>query len=254
MFYIDNQSAEWEKVRDLKERTKNMMLSVLRYVPLVVCLVCLGFYLFSGVDMSVEGLRNFAPEQPLLAAVFMVLLYAFKSLTIFFPIAVLNILGGFLFDPLYALIVNSVGVLVELTVSYWVGRFSGAGFAEKMYAKYPRIREMIGTESRDNFVLAFLLHVVCFLPGDAVSMCFGARKMPFFIFLVASFLGVLPGMAATTLLGSNITDPLSPMFWLFVVLIAGISISSVLIYIIWRKKKGQKRLLSPCESSERRSS
>lgn len=221
----------------MKEKVKNILLSVLRFIPLVICMVCLGFYLFSGRDLSAEGLRNFAPEKSSLAVAFMVLLYAFKSLAIFFPVAVLDILGGFLFEPKYALIVNSVGILAELTVSYWIGRFSGAGFVEKVYAKYPKIKETIGTAERENFILSFLLHVVCFLPGDAVSMCCGARKMPFFIFLIGSFLGMLPGMIATTLLGSNITDPTSPMFWVFVILIAAISGISVLIYYLWKKNR-----------------
>ncbi|MCD8118037.1 MAG: VTT domain-containing protein [Lachnospiraceae bacterium] len=183
-----------------------------------------------------ENLEELAPEEPLYAVVFMILLYAFKSLTVFFPIAVLNILGGFLFMPGYALIVNSIGVLVELTISYWAGRISGAGLVERMCAKYPKLGEVLGERESDSLFLTFLLHMVCFLPGDAVSMCFGARKMPFFKFLIGSFLGVLPGMAATTLLGSNITDPTSPAFWIFVGLIAGISALSVLIYFLWKMK------------------
>ncbi len=223
----------------MKDNSKNILMSALRFVPLVICMICLGYYLFSGADLSLEGLENFAPEQPHLAAVFLIFLYAFKSLSIFFPIAVLDILGGFLFEPLIALLVNSVGILVELTVSYWTGRCSGAGFAEKMYIKYPKIREIIGIEESDHFFLAFLLHAVCFLPCDVVSMCLGARKMSFPVFLAGSFLGMLPGMIVTTLLGTSIEDPSSPMFWFFVGLIAVISVLSVLIYYFWRRNKSR---------------
>ena len=102
----------------MKNKAKSILLNILRFAPLVVCAVFMGFYLFSGKEITAEGLLNFAPEEPLYAALFLILLYAFKSLTVFFPIIVLNVLGGFLFEPDHALIVNTVGVLVELAIPY----------------------------------------------------------------------------------------------------------------------------------------
>ena len=71
------------------KKFKNTLLTILRFAPLVVCAVFMGFYLFSGEEITAESLLNFAPEEPLYAALFLVLLYAFKSLTVVFPIIVL---------------------------------------------------------------------------------------------------------------------------------------------------------------------
>jgi len=146
-------------------------------------------------------------------------------------------LGGFLFEPHHALIVNTVGVLVELAIPYWIGRASGAGFADKLCKKHPKLGEIIGESGSNNFFMSFFLRVISCLPGDAISMYFGARKVPFWTSLLASFLGTLPGVVAATLLGINITDPSSPMFWVSIALTAGISAISFLVYFLWRRSK-----------------
>ena len=221
----------------MKNKIKKILLTVLRFAPLIICAVCMCIYLFSGEEITAESLLNFAPEEPLYAALFLVLLYAFKSLTVFFPIIVLKVLGGFLFEPHHALIVNTVGVLVELAIPYWIGRASGAGFADRLCKKHPKLAEIIGEGSNNNFFMSFFLRVISCLPGDAVSMYFGARKVPFWTCLLASFLGTFPGMVAATLLGMNITDPSSPMFWVSIGLTVGISVISFLVYFLWRRAK-----------------
>lgn len=222
------------------KKIKSILLTILRFAPLALCAIFMCIYLFSGEEVTVESLLNFAPEEPLFAAIFLVLLYAFKSLTVFFPIIVLNVLGGFLFEPDHALIINSIGVLVELTIPYWIGRASGTNFADKLCQKYPKLAKIIGEGSNNNFFMSFFLRVISCLPGDAISMYFGARKVPFWTCLLGSFLGTLPGMVAATLLGMNITDPSSPMFWVSIGLTIGISAISFLVYFLWKRAKKKR--------------
>ena len=119
----------------MKQKIKIILLTILRFAPLIVCAVFMCIYLFSGEDITAESLLNFAPEEPLYAALFLIMLF-----------------------------------------------------------------------------MSFFLRVISCLPGDTISMYFGASKMPFWTCLLGSFLGTLPGMVASTLLGMSITDPSSPMF------------------------------------------
>lgn len=221
-------------------KTKNILLTVLRFAPLVICAVFMCIYLFSGEEITAESLLNFAPEEPVYAALFLVLLYAFKSLTMFFPIIILNVLGGFLFEPDHALIVNTVGVIVELAIPYWIGRASGAGLADKLCEKHKGLSRIFAMEAQNQNFLSFFLRTLFCLPGDAISMYFGAIKMPFHKYMLSSFLGILPGTIASTLLGTSITDPHSPMFWVSTGLTIGFAAISFLAYIFWRKSKKKK--------------
>ena len=120
-------------------------------LPLGTCLGLMGWYLWGNTAVTAEGLSRVAPTHPWVAAGFLLLLYAFKSLTVVFPILVLNVLGGFLFHPLPALLLNSVGTLVELTIPYWVGRCSGAGLADRLCQKHPRVDALASQTAANPF-------------------------------------------------------------------------------------------------------
>ncbi len=210
---------------------------VLRLAPLIICVIFMCLYLFAGKDVTVQELMNYAPKEPICAAIFVVLLYAFKSLTVFFPIIALNVLGGFLFEPAQALIVNCIGVIVELTIPYWIGRISGRELAVKIEKKHPRLASVFGAKSESLFFLSVFLRALFCLPGDAISMYFGAIKMPYPKYIFGSFIGILPGTVAATLLGMSITDPSSPMFWVSASLTIGFAILSFILYYFWKKGK-----------------
>lgn len=216
------------------------LLTFLRILPLIICLTVVVGYLLFGEELSVEAILHYAPANPVLAAVFLVLLYGVKGLSIFFPITVLYIAGGFLFPTPIALLVNTVGVAVELTVPFWMGWISGEEFSARLIQKYPKLGEIITAQQSSAFSLSFFLRVISCLPADAVSMYLGASKMPFAKYLIGSILGTIPGTITTTLIGASITDPASPMFWISVILTVGISAASFLIYFLWRKSKKRK--------------
>lgn len=224
----------------MKNKLKSFLLGVVRFVPLAVCAIFMLIYLFGGKSFSVEDILNYTPDSKVFAAFFIVAMYAFKSLTVVFPITLLNIAGGFLFTPFHAIIVNSVGVIAELTVPYWIGRVSGSNSAGRFLAKHPKLSEMMEKNANNSFFKAFFLRVIAILPGDAISMYLGATKLPFGVYLLGSFLGTFPSMVAATLVGTSITDPTSPMFWISIISTVSISLISVLIYWIWSKHRKEE--------------
>lgn len=216
-------------------RFKKILFTLARFAPLVICLVLMGTYLLSGETITPETLKGFAPSAPLLAAGFLIALYAFKSLTVVFPIIVLNVLGGFLFAPAQALFFNGLGVAVELAIPYWIGRLSGADLVHRLECKYPKFSQIFGEKSDNQFFLSFFLRAIFCLPGDLVSMYFGAISMSFGKYMLGSFLGMMPGTIAATLLGMSITEPTSPLFWVSVGATVGVSVISFVAYHLWKK-------------------
>lgn len=213
------------------------MFSLLRALPLLLCIILITAYLLFDGEITVEAIIHYAPANLWLAAGFLWLLYAVKSLSIIFPRIILNIAGGFLFPPLIAVFVNMTGILIELTIPYGLGRISRKASAEKLIKKYPAIKDIVARQKGNALFISFFLRTISCLPGDVVSMYLGATKMPFAKYLIGSFLGTIPGMIAATLIGSSITDPTSPLFWISVTLMAAISAASFLIYYLWRQKK-----------------
>lgn len=204
-------------------------------LPLFLCVVLALRYLAAGGTFSVEAVLRYTPEKPALAAAALVLFYAVKSLSVVFPLVVLEIAGGHLFSSPIALVVNCIGLVVCSTIPYCVGRLSGTALVGRLEEKYPKLKEFMGKQRSSSLFLPFFLRIVGGLPGDIISLYFGATGTTYWRYL----LGLLPDMAAATVMGTSITDPTSPTFLGAFGLTILFSVSSALIYTLYRRRKGR---------------
>lgn len=215
----------------------------LKYIVVIVCLLLVLLFVLSDKDFSVQTILEFTPQNPLCAAIVLLLLYALKSATVVFPLIILEIATGHLFSIWAALGVNFVGILIVLTVPYWIGRFAGMETIPKLIQKYPRFEKIIDRQQDNSAFICFFLRIIGCLPGDVVTMYFGATRTPFFQNLIAGALGILPDMILATLIGENIQNPESPMFWISALLTVTLSVLSLLLYYLYRcrlKKSADK--------------
>lgn len=210
--------------------------TVLKYLPFVICILFIILFLFFGRDVTPEMLLHYTPENPVLAAVVLLVMYGVKSLSVFFQLIILEVAGGYLFSPWVAMLVNTLGVTICLILPYLVGSLSGAEAVERAMRKYPRFAEIVGRGQKNSVFLSFFLRIISCLPGDIVSMYFGASGARFVPYIFASLLGTMPSVICATLLGMNITDPTSPMFWVSLGLNVLLSVLSAAGYMIYKKE------------------
>ena len=226
---------------------KKMIDNIRKYLPAVLLLVLLLFCIRYREDLSVERILSYTPEEPVKAALLMLGLYAVKSVSFIFPIAILQLAVGHLFSTGTALLVNFLGRAVTLALPYWMGRFSGSSMVENLTSKYPKLKTVVDYQNGNPLYISFFMRTLNFLPGDAVSLFLGAVKIPFEVYMLGGMLGTfpaggvlgtLPGVILATIFGANIKNPKSPAFWLSAVLLVMISVFSILIHRhISRKKK-----------------
>lgn len=220
----------------MNSEKKKAVLKLLRLIPPLVCIILIITYFLFGKDISAEEILHYTPANPWLAAAFFVLLYSIKSLSVFFPLMILHIAVGVLFNPAAAVLINLLGTAAVLLLPYGIGRFTGAEFVDQLTKKFPKLAEIIKYQQGNTFFLSFFLRVISCLPGDIVSIYLGMIKIPFNRYFIGSFLGTLPGIITATFIGTSITDPASPVFIISVFLTVAMSVSSFLIYVIWKKK------------------
>ena len=70
-------------------------------------------------------------------SVLFLFLYALKSATIFFPLIFLEVASGYLFPTWMALLLNFTGILLILTIPYWMGKALGLEIVQKAAQRYP---------------------------------------------------------------------------------------------------------------------
>ncbi|MBS5136286.1 MAG: TVP38/TMEM64 family protein [Oscillospiraceae bacterium] len=192
----------------------------------------------SGI--SLDTLVTFPSKNPLLAAGLLLLCYGLKSATIFFPLLLLEMAAGYLFPTITALVINSLGIWIVLTIPYWIGRALGLRQVSKLTQKYPKFQTIMEKQQNHSLFLCFFLRAISCLPGDLVTMYLGATHTPFFHNLLGGTLGILPGMILATFMGLSIQDPSSPAFWISAALSVGLAVLSTLLYYIYLKRQKGK--------------
>ncbi len=125
--------------------------------------------IISSPNITVKKILDFTPDNPLAAAGVLLLLYALKSLTLVFPLAVLEIASGHLFPVWAALPINFMGILIDLTIPYWFRYFSGMEAIQKLMVKYPKFEAILDRQKNNSFFLCFFLCIIGGLPADVVT-------------------------------------------------------------------------------------
>ena len=218
------------------KRSSNFLRQLLRAAPFLVCAVLAVAALCARQDVTAEKILSYTPREPLLAAAVLLLLYALKTLSVVFPILALQLAAGHLFAPWAALTVNVLGMLIELTLSYWAGRCAGQNAVKRLVARYPGLGRFAELQRENSAFVCFFLRVVNLFALDVVGMYLGAAGIRFSVYLPFSALGLLPGVVCATLLGASIRDPSSPMFLISLGLTVGLSLLSLLFYALCRRK------------------
>ena len=211
---------------------------IIQIAPLVMIIFCVFLYFryFRGVTIS--DILAFTPEDLWLASLVMVGLFAMKSLSMFFPMFILIAASGSIFPTfLSAVLVNSAGVIVMLLIPYSIGHFAEREFVENLISKNKNADKLREIKSDNELFIAYFLRVINILPCDLVSMFLGSTNFGLAKYLLGSFLGILPGLITTTLMGANVNDPTSPKFWASVIAEVVFAAASTIWYYFYKKKK-----------------
>lgn len=209
---------------------------VFRLLPIAIILFTIIFWL-QGKELSAETLLSYAPKNHFSALLFLMLLFAAKSVLVFVPIVILYIVVGSIFPAVPAIFINIIGTALCITIEYWIGFFLGSGYTEKLLEKYPKAREIVRQQHDNEWFFSYFLRVVNLLPVEIVSIYLGTLKVPYHIYIAAGMLGMLPGILSSTMIGISILNPASPLFICSILISVALSLISLFIYKRTRKRK-----------------
>ncbi len=214
--------------------------TLLKSLPIFAVIIFVVLYMTFGKNITFDQLINYTPENKLLAAIVIIIMFGLKSLTVFFPIMVLMLVSGAIFNTFTAIIINIIGVIVCISIPYFIGRFSGGEMAEKLINRNKKLRLLSDYQQKNKFFFSYFVRVLGFLPCDIVSLYIGSVKIPYLIYISGSILGFLPGLIAATIIGDSITNPKSPAFIISSVFAVILSVLSFLIYNYIIKRENRK--------------
>ncbi|WP_028517703.1 TVP38/TMEM64 family protein [Ruminococcus flavefaciens] len=215
---------------------KEQIIKYAKILSAVIWIVLFLLLIGNRNYMSASAIAEYSPKNQLLSAFAMLMLYAFKTVSIIFPYKVLQITVGMQFSIIPAFFINLAGSAISFAVGYIMGRFYGTEAVKKIVRKNNKLSLLIEHQSKNIIFFSFFLRTLLFLPLEAVSMYFGAVKANFKEYLLGSILGMLPNIVISTIMCDNLSKPTSPAFLVSVVLFVLISIIAIIWYAKYIKK------------------
>lgn len=203
----------------------------------IMCIVLTIVVRKSGEPLSVDTILRYTPKNEILAVGILLAFFALKSLTIIFPLSILYLASGILFQPMTAVLISTIGFSITTTIPYWIGRYSGKEKVQEICRKYPKAEKLAEYQKKNVLFACFITRIVGFLPCDAVSMYFGACDTAYSVYLVSGIVGSMLSIATTTLLGEKISDPFSIEFIIVLLCRVIVSVGAVAINYYLNNKK-----------------
>ena len=217
----------------MEERPKKPMLPMLlRITTPVVLLALMTLFMLRNGALAIDTLVDRFQDRIWLTTVAFMGLFLLKSVSFGLPFTLLYIGVGNLYPLGWALVVNVVGIVVNMQIPYLLGRYAGGSLVQRLLGKFPTLGKLESFSQRSSLLFSFMVKFIGKIPHEITNALLGSLKVPYASYVVGGVLGLLPTMIATTMVGASLDNPTSPLFIGSVVLVlvlAGVS------YALYRK-------------------
>lgn len=187
------------------------MIKRLLFIGWVILISGTAYYLYQQ-DVTPMMLREYFMMLGPWAFLAYVLAYTLRAV-VFFPTSIMTPLSALLFGPVYGWMLTYVGETLSATVAFFIARYFGKDLhLEKTDGSTPgKFAQFIlkykgGLES-NGFQTVLFLRLVPLFPFDFVNYGCGLTKIPYRTYLIATLIGVIPGLTAYIFLGGSFMNP-----------------------------------------------
>ncbi|HXN85951.1 MAG TPA: TVP38/TMEM64 family protein [Candidatus Binataceae bacterium] len=208
-------------------------LDVVKIAAIVAILVVCGWMLWAHSEWfrDPQLVKKEVVAWGIWGPIIFMLLYAVGP-SFLVPGAVMTIAGGLAFGTLWGSVYSLIGADVGALVAFGAGRWLGKSFVERIVGE--RFREGMKKIAKHGFQIIFYLRMVPVIPYNALNLLAGASPITFKDYFWASMIGMVPGTILFAFLGDALWHPMSPKFFLALLLI-GISLLCGEVWRRWSK-------------------
>lgn len=121
---------------------------------------------------------------------------------LFVPGALLTLGAGFLFGPIKGTVIVSLGSTAGAAAAFIVARRVARDWVSRQIAGRPKLAAISHAVQHDAFKIVLLTRLSPVFPYNVLNYAFGLTSIPFRSYILASWIGMLPGTIMYVLLGS----------------------------------------------------
>lgn len=144
-----------------------------------------------------EWVQRIGPWGP----VFVIGLYIVACL-LFVPGALITLGTGFLFGVVWGTVTVSIGSTLGATAAFLVGRTLARGWIEQKVADNPKFQAIDRAVGSQGFKIVLLTRLSPLFPFNLLNFAFGLTGVSLLRYVLASWIGMLPGTIMYVYLGS----------------------------------------------------
>lgn len=121
------------------------------------------------------------------------------------PGSLLTLTAGFVYGPVGGLLVASPASVLAATIAFLLARSTLRDWIHARIARYPKARALDTAIGANSFVLILLLRLSPLVPFNVLNYALGLSDAKLRHYVVASFIGMLPGTWVAVYVGSLAT-------------------------------------------------
>ncbi len=154
-------------------------------------------------NLDVTDLVKGTDSMPLTIAIILGV-YVVKALVFVLPASVVYVAVGTILPPWIAVTVNLVGIFLEVTVTYILGRFLGRAAVEKLLSRSEKGKKLLEKAPENKTAVILTVRAVPAFPIDFISLFYGASGVNYLRYAALSVAGISWRVILFTLLGDAV--------------------------------------------------
>lgn len=200
----------------------------IKYIISISLILVISFiaYKIYKLDLGVNDIKLYVDSFGKMGPIVYIIMFSLVPLTLF-PDSILAIAGGLAFGLFNGYIYTTIGALIGGSISFYISKKLGRNIVKKLTNdKLDNIESMINEK---GFFIIFLLRLIPLFPFDLISYGAGLTSISYKDFLLATFIGTIPGILVFTNIGAQSVNIGSNSFYISIASLILLFLISVLL-------------------------
>ncbi|MEK7842195.1 MAG: TVP38/TMEM64 family protein [Deltaproteobacteria bacterium] len=209
-------------------------------IILVVLLLSVVLILrYTGIagSLTPEDLRAWISKLGPWGPAAYIIIYSIAPVFLF-PGIPLTIAGGMLFGPVYGTIYTAIGATIGASIAFLTARYLAREMVINLLKRHEKLNILDKEVEKQGWKIVAFTRLIPLFPFNLLNYAFGLTSIRFSHYALASFVFMLPAIAAFVIFSSSLLDlikgAVSKEFFIGVILVLIISA----IPIVYKKIKG----------------
>ncbi|EJO5345974.1 TVP38/TMEM64 family protein [Clostridium botulinum] len=227
------------------KKTKNNIIISIIFIVLLGLLIYFLRNTILAKDVSAVSIKEYINSYGVIAPIIYIIMFTLVPLTLF-PDSILAIAGGMAFGMVQGSVYTIIGAVCGATLSFYIARVLGRNVVEKLVRGKAKWFDN-GVE-KNGFLVIFILRLIPLVPFDVISYGAGLSKIKFKDFILATTVGIIPGILVFINLGDKALNVKSKQFFISIILLVLLCLSSFIMKKKLSFHKLQKDIINKGDS------